>query len=284
MTIRHLFAVVLLGCGLLAHPHEAHAAQGTDNCVNFITSLPATLSTQGVWCLSKDLATNIASGNAITVAANNVTIDCNDFKVGGLAAGNGSNANGIYASNRQNITIRHCNVRGFSVGILLDGGAGHLAEDNRLDNNLVFGIAVYGDHNRVRRNAVYDTGGYAGGTRAFGIDAQADIEDNIVDGLFTDATTGVLFGIRAFSDYSQVSDNLVSGMAVNGNDPYLLIHGIQTQSFSTVADNHVAALVANTPGTGIYGTGPTRCIGNTVARFQAPLQCTAAASSHNLSH
>src|SRR5690606_27324125 len=99
--------------------------------------------------------------NAITIDANNVTIDCNSFKIGGLAAGNGSKANGIYTGDRQNATVRNCNIRGFYHGIDLRG-AGHLVEDNRLDNNLSTGIFTDGDNNAVIRNRVYDTGGAIG--------------------------------------------------------------------------------------------------------------------------
>ena len=81
------FLVLLL---FLCGPRAAHAAQSYDNCTGFITSVPAVISTQGTWCLKQDLATAIASGNAISVNANNVTLDCNDFKLGGLAAGAGT--------------------------------------------------------------------------------------------------------------------------------------------------------------------------------------------------
>jgi hypothetical protein len=43
---------------------------------------------QGVWCLRKDQSTANTSGSAITINTNNVTVDCNDFKIGELAAGN----------------------------------------------------------------------------------------------------------------------------------------------------------------------------------------------------
>ena len=66
-----------------------------------------------MWCLRHDLSTSIVSGQAIDIQANNVAIDCNDFKIGGLAAGNGSMAVGIHALTRQNATVRHCNIRGF---------------------------------------------------------------------------------------------------------------------------------------------------------------------------
>src|SRR5690606_19099973 len=125
-------------------PFPGSAAEGYDNCTGYIDSLPATIATQGTWCLRKNLDTAIAVGKAINIAAYNVTIDCNDFKVGGLAAGGESRAYGIYSHNGQNITIRNCNVRGFGIGIFIDGGSGQLVEDNLLDGNLLAGITVDG--------------------------------------------------------------------------------------------------------------------------------------------
>src|SRR5688500_982965 len=129
----HHFAVIAtLLAGLWAAMPTARAAESYDNCTGFIDSLPATISTQGTWCLRKDVSTSMTSGIAITVAANNVTVDCNDFKIGGLAAGNDSSAFGIF-TDRQNVTVRHCSIRGFFYGIYLIG-AGNLIEDNLLDN------------------------------------------------------------------------------------------------------------------------------------------------------
>src|SRR6185369_16529682 len=71
----------------LTVPRLASAAESYDNCTGFITSLPAVVTTQGTWCLKQDLATAITSGNAITINTGNVTIDCNDFKLGGMSAG-----------------------------------------------------------------------------------------------------------------------------------------------------------------------------------------------------
>ena len=47
---------------------------------------------------------------ALQVTSNNVTLDCNHFKLGGLPAGAGTLAIGI-ASYRDNVTVRHCHVR-----------------------------------------------------------------------------------------------------------------------------------------------------------------------------
>src|SRR5687768_7416536 len=71
---------------------RAYAAESYDYCPRVISSLPATISTQGTWCLKSNLSTGITTGNAITIATNNVTIDCNDYKLGRLPAGDATNA------------------------------------------------------------------------------------------------------------------------------------------------------------------------------------------------
>ena len=46
---------------LAFHPREARA-ETYQTCAGFIDALPATITTQGVWCLRKDLGTAMASG------------------------------------------------------------------------------------------------------------------------------------------------------------------------------------------------------------------------------
>jgi hypothetical protein len=268
MNLHRLIVVSLLLIGPLALPKPTHAAQSYDNCAGFIDALPATISTQGVWCLKEDLSTNITSGNAITIATNNVTIDCNDFKIGGLAAGNASLAYGIFADGRQNTTIRHCNIRGFYEGIVLQEGAGHLVEDNRLDNNLETGLSVYGDNVRVRRNAVYDTGGSAGGTLAAGIFASGNIVDNIVSGVFADKPGGYLYGIRSSGFGAQVLGNSVSGIAQTATQGGAIASsaGITLENwYQRASGNQVVG--SGTNNIGIASGLHSYCLDNTVGGF-----------------
>ena len=263
---------------------SARAAESYDACAGFIDSVPATITTQGVWCQRKDLSTAIANGAAITIATNNVTIDCNGFKLGGLAAGNGSNAYGILASNRQNATVRNCNIRGFNYGIYLNGGAGHLVEDNRLDNNLYVGIRVSGDNSRVRRNAVYDTGGKTANAFASGIDARADIVDNTVSGLFAATAGGSLTGIYADATGAQVRDNTVSGFdmtsvsggAVQGAIGIYLIHGRIRVSGNQV----MGGATSNINGFGIYAPSTVACLDNSIGGFTTNFPANCAGSGN----
>jgi hypothetical protein len=207
-------AATLLLIGLAAAPTRVHAAQSYDNCTGFITSLPATITTQGTWCLNADLTTATTSGNAITVAANNVTIDCNDFKLGGLAAGAGTLTTGIFADTRDNLTIRRCNIRGFYRGTILVNGTGHLVEDNRFDSNTVFGAYVGGNGSIIRRNLVIATGGSSVAGSSFGIYSigSVDVLDNTVNGVTATGTNNNAFGIFT----SNNPDGSISGNRVRG--------------------------------------------------------------------
>ena len=208
---------------LLSPPRAAQAAESYDNCTGFITSIPAVISTQGTWCMKQDLATAMTSGNAITVNTNNVTIDCNNFKLGGLAAGLGTTALGIYALDRQNTTVRHCNIRGFDVGIYLESTftGGNLVEDNRLDGNTFVGMRVDGDGSTVQRNRVFDTGETTLSTNAYGIVTHYDVDilDNTVSGVTArTGGNGAAIGIETYlNDANSVNGNRVRGLHHQGN-------------------------------------------------------------------
>jgi hypothetical protein len=258
------FAMFLLLAGPFATPHPARAAQSYDNCKGFITTLPATISTQGVWCLKGDLSTAITNGYAVTVDANNVTIDCNDYKIGGLAAGESSQAAGIFVGTSQNTTVRHCNIRGFYNGIQFNSGGGHLVEDNRLDNNLNIGIFVFAPDSTIRRNKVFATGGGTAVSSPLGIEADADVIDNDVSGVFGSTTITAPYGIFVFGNGHKVSGNQVRGLVVAGGGS---AHGIETLNDAvTLSGNQVAnAAVA---GTGILAAGGGDfCVDNTASGY-----------------
>lgn len=214
----------LLAAGLLlqAFSSPATAAESYDNCTNFVVSVPAVINKQGTWCLNKDLATGISTGIAIDIQANNVTLDCNDFKIGGLAAGIGTRTTGINAVGRSNITVRNCSVRGFFYGMNLEG-ANQLVEDNRFDGNTWIAIGVEGDGSMVRRNMVTTTGGasgFANEIKALGIYTRYDvyIEDNLVSGVVAAAgSNGFAIGIQTGDNTSgAIYHNRVTNVLSDG--------------------------------------------------------------------
>jgi len=207
----------------LLAPHAAQAAESYDNCTGFITTLPAVITTQGTWCLKQDLATAITSGQAITISTNNVTIDCNNFKLGGLAAGASTATIGIYLLDRVNATVRHCNIRGFYTGVFFDDsglGGGHAVEDNRFDGNTGYGIYVKGDGSVVQRNRVFDTGGSTqiSSIRAIASTYSVDVLDNTVSGVTASTGSGgAAYGIQTqLNTGGRVSGNAVRGLVPDG--------------------------------------------------------------------
>jgi parallel beta-helix repeat protein len=252
----------LLLLALCALAGAAHAE--TVNCTP-ITSLPVTLSTQGVYCLKQDLSTPITSGNAITVSVNNVTIDCNGYKLGGLAAGDATRANGIHAADRNNTVVRNCNVRGFYAGIWFQGGAGHIAEGNRLENNTYVGIGVFGsDGDLVRDNFIVDTGGnLPTGTfpfgAAFGIGGQNAtglmlVGNTILDTHATTASARPAYGIGLFDSVGMVEGNRISQVMADGAASS---YGVMLTNATTrmVVRGNSAINATSTPGWAVTVTG-----------------------------
>jgi hypothetical protein len=218
----HLAGLFAAGLLLQAVSPQATAAESYDNCTNYIASIPAVINKQGTWCLNKDVNTGITAGIAIDIQANNVTLDCNDFKVGGLAAGIGTRTMGINAVGRNNITVRNCSIRGFFYGMNLEG-SNQLVEDNRFDGNTWIAIGVEGDASIVRRNQVTSTGGASGFTnelKALGIYTRYNvyIEDNYVSDVVAAAgSDGFAMGIHAGENASgAIYRNRVSGVAGDG--------------------------------------------------------------------
>lgn len=235
-----LLAVLLSGAGF-----SSPASAETINCTA-ITSLPATISTQGVYCLRGHLSTNLASGAAITVATNNVTIDCNEFKLGNLAAGLQTQATGILANSRLNITVRGCGIRGFQTGVGLTNGL-YRVENNRFDHNTQTAVRVGGDGSVIRGNEIVDTGnsGAADVNRFYGIYAEGnvDIVDNLISGVV--ATNSGLTARHVYGIYgTEMHAGLVKDNRIRDLAPYGLLanrHGIYIQAGSnnTLSGNTV---------------------------------------------
>ena len=230
----------ILCCLPMLSPAGARAADSLDTCTFFIDSLPVVITSQGTWCLRQDVATPITSGFAIDVEANNVTIDCNGYKIGGLAGGLSTEARAIVNVERRNTTVRGCTVRGFLQAIVLGEGGGHLVEDNRIEGATGGGILIIADGSMVRRNLVIDTGGSpldVGVTIGIAGHRQVHIVDNVVDGV--DGADNAI-GIRVWDNSGSVSGNRVSGVIADTG----YIHAIQgiAGGRSIIRDNDVVGL------------------------------------------
>lgn len=211
--------VALLALGFA--PRGAHAAESYDACTNVIAALPAVINTQGTWCLDQDFITSIGSGSAISVNTNNVTIDCNGFRLDNRAAGNTTTAIGIASTDKLNTTIRRCDIRGFHMGVRLYGPTGgHLVEDNRFQYNTYIGANVHGTGSVVRRNHVLDTGGTNTADFSLGIYTynSVDVIENLVSSVVARAgSNGNAYGIHTEANPTgSISSNRIRGLVRQG--------------------------------------------------------------------
>ena len=261
MRLIHVLAFATVVAASLAHPGTARAAASYESCTGFITSLPALISSQGTWCLRKDLNSPQASGEVILVDANNVTIDCNGFKIGGLPAGPTTQAAGIASLSRLNTVVRDCNVRGFKTGIWLDGGGGHVVEDNRVEGNQDSGIVAASTTAIIRRNQVLDSGAVAAymGSAIY-VSGTVDVIDNTIDGVapISDDYRHAA-GIRTTAlQEAVISGNRVRGLVPAGGG---VSFGVINHDVGAVhvRDNHLFADGA--PGsTGVYCTSDRQLV------------------------
>ena len=223
-SIYHTVLGIVLYCIFVLSPVNAE----TTNCTA-ITSLPYTISNQGVYCLTGHLSTNMTLGRAITINANNVTLDLNGYKLGGLAAGAGTQTTGIYSQLRKNITIRNGTIRGFLLGIFFQGSSpyttsqGHIIEDIRAERNTSTGFAVKGRGNILRRNQVISTGGSTVSPSATGIMIYGPgvrVLDNDIIGTAGSTSSGI--GLRLLN----APGSVVKGNSIDdtsGGTPYAVL-------------------------------------------------------------
>ncbi len=261
---------------LLASVAFSGTAQAeTENCTE-ITALPFTITSQGIYCLKKNLNVNLTTGSAITINAGNVTIDFNGWRVNNQAAAT-NQADGVTAVDRLNITLRNGFIRGFYFGVNLrrstsSGPGGHLVEDMKIADSPNLGINVHGDKSVVRNNRVLNGGG-GGNNTVFGI-ALAYANDAVISGNVISGTSGTLFnfGIDVLSSSrTHVTGNTLTG--INGS--VLNDVGIRVDSSDgvTVAGNRLL----NDPGsatTGILDGGSATnlaCLDNDIGGYVTAL-------------
>jgi hypothetical protein len=243
---------------LLPIPGAVRAAESYNGCSGVISSLPATITTAGIWCLKQDLNTAITNGNAILVAGDNITIECNGFKLGGLVAGVATQTTGINASAHHYVIVRHCNIRGFYAGIVFGGSStssgDHLVEDNRFDNNTGTAISVTGDGSIVRRNRVFATGGSTQNQDAIGISTQysVDIVDNTVSGVIArSGGNGSATGIyTTHAASNRISGNGIRGLLQDGTGKAYGIRNLASLRLA-IRDNNVMGN-GSTGSVGVY--------------------------------
>ena len=199
------------------------AVYGQSGTCTPITSVPITITTPGVYCLTGNLTHFSLTAAAITVEASAVVVDFNGYKL--VKVFGPALSTGVKVTAQKNVTIRNGLISTFFFGIESSARA-TVVEDMRLSNAVV-GIQVTGVGALVRRNYVRES---TYGIWVYGDSARV-IENNIVGvplfgwGIIIDAQDGLVVGNRLSSwslgiTYSasggtgKYRDNLTTDVAV----------------------------------------------------------------------
>jgi hypothetical protein len=136
-------------------------AQPTGGGCTPITSLPFTIESPGVYCLTRNLVELNGVGNAITVNADDVVLDLAGFAITGPLTNPDNVANGVFAANRQNLTIYGGTIQGFRFGVLIADSTGvsrgHLIAGLHVRMSRACGIAITGTDSAVIDSLVAGT-------------------------------------------------------------------------------------------------------------------------------
>ena len=220
---RHLAILALALAALCIPASGASAASSYDSCVGFIDVVPIVISTPGRWCLRQNITTSDSAVYAINIATNNVTIDCNGFRLSNLPAGIGTRSSGIVAfqANAQ-VTVRNCMIEGFAYGTYIatnPPGTGYVIENNRFSQNRWYGVRLAGVGSVVRGNIVTNTGRLPNADSGTGIHAAGNVEviDNVVDGVSGDGSVSNFTPIGIYAGNDAFIPVLATGVQVRGN-------------------------------------------------------------------
>lgn len=227
-------------------------ASAADGCTN-ISTAPVNIGTAGHYCLANNVKTTT---NAITINASDVVLDCGGHVIDGMAVTTSSSAVGVRATDKNNVTVKNCTIRGFAEGIGLSG-FGNTVVDNNITGSLLRGIRVSGDNNLVRDNWVSDIGGTTTTYIVMGImtTGTTDIRSNTVSGIEARRLSGKgAYGIHSSAnDTGSISRNTIRNLIGDGSGISMAITAYN--SVNAVIDNNQASNPPSSYGYAFYCSG-----------------------------
>ncbi|MCX5891159.1 MAG: right-handed parallel beta-helix repeat-containing protein [Deltaproteobacteria bacterium] len=148
-------AVLLMGSTARADDFYVVAGGGPPTGTK-ITSVPYIINNPGFYFLAGNLTYSGTTTNAITISADDVTLDLMGFRLTGVSPL--VSVNGIYMSGRSNVEIRNGTVRGFGGGgVYEDNSSGnkHRVINVRSTSNL-YGILLSGQNHLIKNCSASD--------------------------------------------------------------------------------------------------------------------------------
>jgi hypothetical protein len=174
---------------------------------------------------------NSPSGNAITIDSDYVVIDLNGYGILNTSHF-GTYANGVYAWQRKNITIKNGSIYRFFAGIFLEDSypfsvsTGHLVENVKLDNIRAYGILLHGSDMVIQNNIITSTGGHTISEESYGIalaGANNFVYNNTVTNTFMRSSAVLAVGIYPrYAHGCVVEFNRIINPAIGSGNSYCI--------------------------------------------------------------
>jgi len=118
-----------------------------------INSLPTNITASGTYCMTGNVS-KAFTANAITVSANNVTIDLAGFTINQTTIGAG---NGLASDGYGNIQVKNGRFLNFRQAITMNNGNGNVIDNIYIDNGY-YGIYMTGSNAVVKNCTVKGVG------------------------------------------------------------------------------------------------------------------------------
>ncbi len=178
-----------------------------------ITSCPVTINSS--YTLTQNLAT---TGTCITIGNDSMVLNCAGYNIS-YGTGGASNANGILADTRRNISVINCNIRDTNSGgnyapaiNLTYTNDSTIANNNITTNGTNNNHGIYvinGSRNTIANNSIgaFGTSGYNFGIYLYRASSGNNITGNTIRTNSTDYGTGVRIEIMS-SDNSVIFNNI----------------------------------------------------------------------------
>jgi RHS repeat-associated protein len=185
-----------------------------------IAALPAVINAPGVYVLQSDFEVDLQNGAALTIAADNVVIDFNGHAISNTQPRATTEAYAVYSLDRANLTVRNGRIKGFNVGVFLNGSDklsfGNVVEEMSIDSSSSCGIYLFGAHCIVRRCEVIKIGGSTLDTNKFnaGI-AISGVEARILDNSVSEVGSPAAGSFPPFGLYLRSGDGFAVGNRVS---------------------------------------------------------------------
>jgi len=251
-------------CGLFYLAVNPFLSYGIDGQIKLTQplSFPIVIDQPGSYVLTCNITVSTVQTNGIEIETDNVTLDLNGNTLIGPGKEGSSSGDGIYASDRNNITIKNGTVRNLGGSGIVFTGANNQIENVKVYGNGFYGIsatcatitgctASYNGFHGITasestiNNCMVDSNDFHGISASSATVTNCTSSYNGSHGMYISDTT--MIGCTSFSNSDRgvyASDSIITNCTANHNDS----HGIYASSGCRIEGNNLR----HNGGYGIY--------------------------------